>query len=104
MATSARFIGVQIDWTCNSTTIVNSVISGKHDTYGALLIYNNGYNTMVANSTINGNGGQYAVVFGVGNNGYTSLINNTIANATTLIYNVAGSNLLVDCHSNRLFL
>ena len=71
----------------NSNVFANGIISGKHNTYGALMLVGPTSNNTVANSTINGLAGTYAVTLQLGSaNTGNMFINNTIMNATTLLY------------------
>jgi len=85
-AISAQSIGMSLD--TSSNTIANCRITGKH-AIGALSLSGLFQDNLVANSTINGSAGAYAIYASrlapdaPTNN---SFINNTILNATTLLY------------------
>ena len=69
----------------SNNTVINSQISGNHNTYGALAIYGSSQNNTIANNTINGNAGTYAATFQTGDNTGNTFINNTILNATNAL-------------------
>ncbi|VVC00332.1 Right handed beta helix region [uncultured archaeon] len=100
---SSNFVFTNVSATSNSsvaayfygvsgTTITGSLISGKstdappYGSPGAFLLYYNGQNNTIANSTINGNGGDYALVGATGSNTGNVFANNTIMNAGSLVY------------------
>ncbi|VVB56618.1 Right handed beta helix region [uncultured archaeon] len=89
-ATSSAYSGLSIRNSLNNN-VSGAQISGYDNTYGALMFYNSGNNSVISNSTINGNGGTYAVTMRSATNGNNTFYNNTILNANTAIFASAAS-------------
>ncbi len=81
---SPSYEGIQLS-SASNTTVSDCFISGK-DAAGALIVYSNSDNNLIANSTVNGNAGAYAATLQGGSNTGNTFINNTMLNATSLVW------------------
>lgn len=92
-------VGLGLDYTRDSI-IRDNEIKGKDNTNGAFAIYATSitfqYNNTIANNTVNGGQGLYAMTLAIN----STIINNTFLNATKLLYLPAGASNNVICLNN----